>query len=148
MSANADLINATETDLRAIAEDVVRRATRAGATAAEAVVRDSTDFSTVIRLGQVETLKEAGSRGMGLRVFLGRRAASTYSSDFSADGISHLINGALALARVTSEDPFAALPEPSEMGALSGDLGFSTLMFTPCLPKNVLSTRAGLRKLR
>ncbi|MGH9570551.1 MAG: TldD/PmbA family protein, partial [Candidatus Angelobacter sp.] len=123
MSVNADLLNATETDLRTIAEDVVRRATRAGATAAEAVVRDSTDFSTVIRLGQVETLKEAGSRGMGLRVFLGRRAASTYSSDFSGDGISHLINGALALARVTSEDPFAALPEPSEMGALSGDLG-------------------------
>jgi PmbA protein len=37
----------------------------------------------VVRLGQVETLKESGSRAIGVRVFFGQRAASTYSSDFS-----------------------------------------------------------------
>jgi PmbA protein len=95
---------------------------KAGATAADAIVRDGTEFSAVVRMGEVETLKEAGSRGMGLRVFVGKRIASTYSSDFSEDGISHLVNGAIALAKVTSEDPFAALPDSSELGSLSSDL--------------------------
>jgi PmbA protein len=95
---------------------------KSGATAAEAIVRDGTEFSTVVRMGEVETLKEAGSRGMGLRVFVGKRVASTYSSDFSEEGVSHLVNGAIALAKVTSEDPYAALPQPAELGSLAGDL--------------------------
>lgn len=111
-----------ETDLKQVASDVVRRALAGGATAAEAVVREGDEFSTLVRLGEVETLKEAGSRALGLRVFFGQRAASTYTSDFSSDGIGQLVKGALALARVTSEDPHAGLPAPSELGTLPGDL--------------------------
>lgn len=122
MATHTDLLSASRTDLGEIASDVVSRAMRAGATAAEAIARDGTEFSTVVRMGQVETLKEAGGRGIGLRVFLGRRAASTYSSDFSEDGISQLVKGALALAAVTSEDPMGGLPDPSEMGSIPGDL--------------------------
>jgi PmbA protein len=122
MASNTDLLSAAEIDLKELAADVVARATRAGATAAEAIVREGTEFSTVVRMGQVETLKEAGSRALGLRVFLGKRAASTYSSDFSEDGIAHMISGALQLVKVTSEDAFAGLPDPSELGSLPGDL--------------------------
>jgi PmbA protein len=120
MSTQAE--SAIGTNLREIAIDVVARAMKAGATAADAIVREGTEFSTVVRLGVVETLKESGSRGLGLRVFLGRRTASTYSSDFTPDGIEHLVQGALELARVTSEDPFAGLPEPQEFGSAGGDL--------------------------
>jgi len=122
MATNTDLLSGIEVDLREIATSVVSRAMKAGATAAEAIAREGTEFSTVVRLGQVETLKEAGSRGLGLRVFLGQRAASTYSSDFSEEGISHLVKGALELAGVTSEDPHAGLPDPSEFGSVPGDL--------------------------
>jgi PmbA protein len=117
-----EISGAVETDLREVATDVVARAMKAGGTAAEAMVREGTEFSTVVRLGQVETLKEAGSRGLGLRVFLGKRAASTYSSDFTREGIEHLVKGALELARVTSEDPFAGLPDPAQLGTVAGDL--------------------------
>jgi PmbA protein len=122
MATHTDLISATGTGLRDLAADVVSRAMRAGATAAEAVASDGTEFSTTVRLGQVETLKEAGGRGIGLRVFLGRRAASTYSSDFSDESISQLVKGALQLAAVTSEDPMAGLPDPADLGAIPGDL--------------------------
>src|SRR5207253_11412604 len=106
------------TELKEIATDVVRRAMAGGATAAEAVVREGSEFSTVVRMGEVETLKDSGSRGIGLRAFLGQRAASTYSSDFSEDGIQRLISGALELAQVTSEDAFAGIPEPDQLGSL------------------------------
>src|SRR5215467_420955 len=122
MATNTQVLTSSEIGLREIATEVVSRAMKAGATAAEAIVREGTEFSTAVRLGQVETLKEAGSRGLGLRVFVGKRAASTYSSDFTPEGIQHLIQGALELARVTSEDPCAGLPEPDQLGSVSGDL--------------------------
>ena len=108
--------SATTADLRQLASDVLARALRAGATDAEAVVYEGDEFSTLVRLGQVETLKESGSRAVGLRVFIGLRTASTSSSDFSAESIDRLVDGAVTLARITSEDPFAGLPEPTEFG--------------------------------
>jgi PmbA protein len=110
------------TDLQSHATDVVGRAMQGGASAAECVVREGDEFSAVVRLGQVETLKEAGSRSIGVRVFFGQRAASTYSSDFSAAGIERMLNSALELAKITSEDPYAGIPEADKLGSLSGDL--------------------------
>jgi PmbA protein len=110
------------TDLQQLATDIVTKASKAGATDAEVVIREGDEFSTAVRLGEVETLKESGSRGVGLRVFVGQRVASTSSSDFTLEGIDHLISGALALARVTSEDPFAGLADASEFGQLDHDL--------------------------
>jgi PmbA protein len=110
------------TDLKSLATDIVARAMQGGATAAECVVREGDEFSTLVRLGQVETLKESGSKSIGVRVFFGQRAASTYSSDFSAAGIERMLKSALELAKITSEDPYAGIPEAAKLGSLSGDL--------------------------
>src|SRR5256885_8169280 len=111
-----------ETDLKDLAQDIVRCAMSGGATAAECVIREGDEFSTVVRLGQVETLKESGSKAVGVRVFYGKRAASTYSSDFSRAGIDRMLSSALEMAKITSEDPYAGIPDPSQFGALPGDL--------------------------
>src|SRR5271163_1024475 len=111
-----------ETDLRELAQDIVRRAISGGASAAECVVREGDEFSTVVRLGQVETLKESGSKAIGIRVFNGRRAASTYSSDFSRAGLDRMVKSALELSKITSEDPFGGIPDASQLGSISGDL--------------------------
>jgi len=111
-----------ETDLREIAQDIVRRAMAGGAAAAECVVREGDEFSTLVRLGQVETLKESGSKSIGVRVFFGQRAASTYSSDFSRAGLDRMVSSALTLAKITSEDPFGGIPDASQLGQLSCDL--------------------------
>src|SRR5246127_2451674 len=111
-----------ETDLKELAQDLVRRAMDSGATAAEAVVREGDEFSTSVRLGQVETLKESGSRAVGVRVFFGKRAASTYSSDFSPEGLDRMLRSALELAKITSEDPFGGIPEAEQLGQLTADL--------------------------
>jgi PmbA protein len=111
-----------ETDLKELASDIVRRAMSGGATAAECVIREGDEFSTLVRLGQVETLKEAGSRSIGVRVFNGQRPASTHSSDFSREGLDRMVKSALELSKITSEDPFAGLPDPAQLGSLSGDL--------------------------
>ncbi len=109
-------------DLKQITTDVVRRAMEGGATAAEAVAREGSEFSTVVRLGEVETLKESGAKSLGVRVFFGQRAASTWTSDLSQQGVEQMVKSALELAKITSEDPFAGIPEASQLGQLSTDL--------------------------
>jgi PmbA protein len=122
MRETAPLPNETALDLESLATDVVALAVKAGATDAEAVAREGDEFSVNVRMGEVETLKESGSRGLGLRVFLGRRSGSASTSDLTPAGIRQLVDGALALAAVTEEDPFAGLPDVGEFGAVQDDL--------------------------
>ncbi len=114
------------TDLSSLASEIVARALAAGACDTEVTIREGDEFSTSVRMGEVETLKESGSRGVGLRVLMqadnGYRVASTSSSDFTQEGIEHLVRGAVALAQVTSVDPFAGLADSSEFGQLQDDL--------------------------
>ena len=112
----------TALDLESLAADVVALAVKAGASDAEAAAREGDEFSVNVRMGQVETLKESGSRGLGLRVFLGLRSASASTSDLTPEGIRQLVDGALALAKVTEEDPFSGMPETAEFGSVPGDL--------------------------
>lgn len=109
--------------LEAIAVELVGRATRAGATAADVVVREADEFSTVVRLGKIESLKEAASKVLGLRVFAGTRSATSFSSDFSSSSLSRLAERTLAMARATSEDPASGLAPAELMGQFAGDLG-------------------------
>ena len=118
MTAPAALQSA---DLETLAADVVALARKAGASDAEAVAREGDEFSVNVRMGQVETLKESGSRAVGLRVFFGQSSASSSTSDLTPEGIRNLVEGATALAKVTEADPFAGLPETEEFGALEGD---------------------------
>lgn len=115
-----------QTDLQQLAVDLLHRALRAGASDAEVTIREGDEFSTSVRMGEVETLKESGSRGVGLRVLVvaerGYRVASTSSSDFTDEGLEHLVRGAVELAKVTSVDPFAGLAERQEFGKVEGDL--------------------------
>ena len=121
-ATHADQTAADSIDLESLTADVVALAMKAGASDAEAVVREGDEFSVNVRMGEVETLKESGSRGLGLRVFLGTRSASTSTSDLTPDGIRQLVDGAIALAKVTEEDAFTGLPETAEFGSIPADL--------------------------
>ncbi|HVJ04558.1 MAG TPA: metallopeptidase TldD-related protein [Candidatus Saccharimonadales bacterium] len=112
-----------EVDLRELVSGVVKRAVSLGASAVEAVVAEGSEFSTVVRLGEVETLKESGSRALGVRVFVGQHAANTSTSDLSPEGVEQLVQGAIALAKITSEDPMGGIPSPEQLGQIEGDLG-------------------------
>ncbi len=113
---------AVQVNLKELAQQVVRRATELGATQAESVVSEGSEFGAQLRLGQVETLKEAGARALGVRVFVGQHAANTTTSDLSPEGVEHLVKGAIELARITSEDPMGGLPAADELGQRTEEL--------------------------
>src|SRR2546427_12103463 len=98
-------------DHRDLAADLLRQARSAGADADDVLVGEGTDFTVTVRQGEVETLKEAGSKALGLRAFVGRRSATSYTSDFSAAALDALVAETVEMARVTGEDPAAGLPD-------------------------------------
>lgn len=114
-------------ELEQLAAGVVRQALEHGASDAECTLAEGEEFSVDVRMGEVENLLEAGSRGAGLRVLLGNRPGSAYTSDLSPDGIRRMVDSAIELAGMASEDPFAGLPDAAELGKYPGDLNlFST----------------------
>ncbi|MGO4885286.1 MAG: TldD/PmbA family protein [Bryobacteraceae bacterium] len=110
-------------DYAGVAAEIVQQALAAGATDAECTIGEGDEFSANVRLREVETIKEAGSRAAGLRILRGRNTGSAYTSDLTADGIRHMVRSAIELADITTEDPHAGLPDASELGSIPGDLG-------------------------
>jgi PmbA protein len=104
-----------ERELAGIAADVVERARRTGADAAEAVAREGSELQVRVRLGEPELVQEASSRALGLRVFVDERAATAYTSDFSPAGIERFLRDAIEAARLSEPDPLHTLPEPEEL---------------------------------
>src|SRR5215471_8318926 len=101
----------TQNHLSELAREIVTRALRAGASDAECTIAEGDEFSANVRMREIENLKEAGSRGAGLRILRGRHTGSSYTSDLSPDGIAHLVKSAIELADITTEDPHAGLPD-------------------------------------
>jgi PmbA protein len=104
------------------ASRLVKMALQNGATDAECTIAEGEEFSVNVRMGEIETLTQSGSRGAGLRVLVGKHTGSAYTSDLSEDGLRFMVNSALELAKITTEDPFAGLPDEADFGRLSTDL--------------------------
>jgi len=105
-----------------LAQRAIRAALERGANEAECTIAEGEEFTASVRMRALETLKDAGSRGAGLRVLIGQQVGSSYTSDLSSEGIRKLVESALEIAAISSEDPHAGLPEASDLGALAGDL--------------------------
>jgi PmbA protein len=105
-----------------LAERMLSLALRAGADGAEVLVRDGAELEVKLRLGEPELVKEAGSRGLGLRVLKDERAAVTYTSDFTPDAMRAFAEESVALCRLAEPDPLAALPDREEMARALPDL--------------------------
>ena len=105
-----------------IAVRAVEQARHRGATGAEFTISEGDEFSVGVRMNEVETLKEAGSRAAGVRILTGKRVGSSYTSDLSPEGIARMLDAAFEIAEITTEDPFAGLPDLQDLGSLDGDL--------------------------
>ena len=101
--------------------DLIARARTAGADAADAVLISGTSLGVQRRLGKTEHVERSEGRDLGLRVFLGQRAAIVSSSTMDPASFTELAERAVAMARVVPEDPYAGLADtaaPPEQAAL------------------------------
>ena len=105
-----------------LAMDLLAKAKRGGATEADIIIADGETFSVQVRLGAVDRLTKAREKHLGLRVFVGKRSASTSTSDFSADSLNHLVAETCTLAKAVVEDQVSGLPSADQMAGERPDL--------------------------
>ncbi|KQQ58935.1 modulator protein [Rhizobium sp. Leaf311] len=102
------------------ASELVDLARRAGADEADAVIVRSRSQSVGVRLGKVESTESSESDDFSLRVFVGRRVASV-SANPGFD-LKTLAERAVAMAKVSPEDPFACLADKDRLATSYDDL--------------------------
>ncbi|WP_062013272.1 TldD/PmbA family protein [Aureimonas sp. AU4] len=103
-----------------LGERLISAARRHGADASDAAVVRSRSRSVEVRLGRVEETESSESDDLSLRVFVGKRSA-TVSADIRADP-DRLAERAVAMARVSPENPHAGLAEPELLAREIADL--------------------------
>ena len=96
-------------------QDLIARARRAGADAADAVLFEGVSLSHARRLGKTEKLERSESQDLGLRVLVGKQQAIVSSSDRSPKMLAELVERTLAMARAVPEDPFCGLADPGDI---------------------------------
>ncbi|MCP3983282.1 MAG: TldD/PmbA family protein [bacterium] len=95
---------------------VLSAAMGAGAHSADAVYIESESSEVRVRGEEIEHVKQARERTLGLRVFVdagrgGLQQAISSTSDLGENAIERLAEQSVALARETAPDPDAGLPE-------------------------------------
>jgi PmbA protein len=105
-------------------EDAARRAVEAalsyGASDADAWVEESTSRRVRVYAGEVESLSDAGGRGIGVRAFAGRRAGYAYGTDLSDGGVAELARAAREAAELADEDEYEGLPDEAGSTDVNG----------------------------
>jgi PmbA protein len=109
-------------DALTLLAELIGAARRAGADAADAMLVAGTTLDVQRRLGRTEHIERSEARDLGLRVFVGRRAAIVSSTTVDPAGFALLAERAVAMARVVPEDPHAGLAQeaaaPADPAAL------------------------------
>ncbi len=102
--------------------DLVAKARKAGADAADAVAFESVSLAASRRLGELEDIERSESKDLGLRVFIGKRQAFVSSTDDRAPALDELVERALAMARAAPEDRYCGLAEAGRLAREFPDL--------------------------
>ena len=106
-------------ELEAAARRAVEAALDAGASDAEGWAESGVSRNVRVYEGEVESLSDAGGRGVGVRVFAGERSGYAYGTDLSDDGVARIARAAYESAAVADPDENDGLPE--EFGAAELD---------------------------
>ncbi len=109
-------------ELKTIVQTLLDEAKQQGASAAEAGLSREDGLSVSARLGEVESIEHHCDQGLGITVFFGKRKGSASTNDWSAASIKETVSAACSIARYTSEDDYAGLPDKDWLATEFPDL--------------------------
>ncbi|MDT7041946.1 TldD/PmbA family protein [Candidatus Nitronereus thalassa] len=103
--------------LRHVAADLIERAKTHGVTSADVLVAEGDSVSVQVRLSSVDRLSKAREKSLGIRVFFGKRSASSSTSDFTPKSLDQLVADTCTLAKAVAEDETSGLPDAAAMAS-------------------------------
>jgi len=109
-------------ELKNIAKAALAEARRGGANDTDVILTNYTSSRIKVRLGKTEELRQSNPQTLGIRVFLGKRKALTYTSDLRPAAVKQMVQKALEIARLSDADEFNGLPDKSLFGIADAKL--------------------------
>ena len=91
-------------DYKSLAEQLVQNCLKKGADAAEVYLEDGRNLSIRIRNGEIETVQETSSHGVGIRVFQKGKMAFSSSNDLSEKALDNAVSSAVRFSDITTAD--------------------------------------------
>jgi PmbA protein len=98
-----------------LVDTALSHAKKLGASDAAAEASEGCGLSVSVRKGELENVERNRDKSLGVTVYLGQRRGNASTSDFSRKAIEQTVQAAYDIARFTSEDPFAALPDAEDI---------------------------------
>ncbi len=107
-------------DYKDLAEQLVKKCLDRGADEAEVLIQSGRNLSVEVRNGEIETVEEASSQGVGFRVFIQGKMAFSSCNDFSEAALEDTISRALAFAKNLTSDENNVLPDDQGITQVEG----------------------------
>ncbi len=87
-----------------LTDKLVKKCLQNGADEAEVYLQTTRNLSIQILNGEIETIKEASSHGVGFRVYVDGRMGFSHCNDFGNRSLEETLKKAIAFARLTTPD--------------------------------------------
>ena len=105
----------TRERFRELVETCLQRAKSLGASDAVAEVSEGVGLSVSVRKGATENIERNRDKSISVTVYVGKRRGNASTSDFSRAALEQTVQAAHDIARFTSEDPAAGLPDEADL---------------------------------
>lgn len=107
-------------DYKRLAEQLVNKCVKKGADRAEVFVESGRNLSVEVRNGDIETVQEASTHGVGFRVFVKGKMAFSSCNDFESKSLDNAVASAVRFASNTTADENNVLPDNKDVTQVGG----------------------------
>ncbi|MEJ0062592.1 MAG: TldD/PmbA family protein [Alphaproteobacteria bacterium] len=102
-------------DPRNLLSDLLKRARTKGVDGVDILFAQEQSRSVRMRLRQIESVDQAETSQIGLRLLIGKRQSIVSTTDFSERALSEMLDRAVNMAKLAPEDPFCGLADPAQI---------------------------------
>ena len=107
-------------DYKGLAEELVKKCMNKGADQAEVYIESGRNLRIRVRNGDIETVQEAATHGVGFRVFVKGKLAFSSCNDFTNQALENAVVSAVRFASNTTPDENNVLPDEKGLTQIEG----------------------------
>jgi PmbA protein len=103
-----------------LTESLVSKAKQFGAGSAEVYLETGRNLSIQVQDGEIETIEEASSAGVGFRVIVDGKMGFSHCNDLSNNALEDTLKRAIEFAKLTTPDENNVLPDDKGISVVNG----------------------------
>jgi PmbA protein len=108
--------------LQEVMHDLLERALKKGATAAEVCIDQDRGFSIDVRMKEVETVSFCDDQALAITLYIDQKKGSASTTELRSHGLDQLVDAAFHIAQVSASDPCFGLAEKNLLSKQHPDL--------------------------